>query len=48
MILSYALVVANVGTLNRMRYGFLLTIVALGIAFCLEKMKAGGEKNRAA
>lgn len=48
MILSYALVVANVGTLNRMRYGFLLTIVALGIAFCLEKIKAGGEQNRAA
>ncbi len=39
MILSYALVVANVGTLNRLRYGFILTLVALGITYWLERKK---------
>lgn len=34
--LSYALVVTNVGTLYRMRYGFLLTLVALGLAALFE------------
>jgi hypothetical protein len=28
----YALIVANVGTLYRMRYGFMMTLVALGVA----------------
>ena len=32
MMLIYGLVVANVGTLYRFRYGFIMTLVALGIA----------------
>ncbi len=32
MLLIYALVVANVGTLYRFRYGFIMTLVAMGIA----------------
>ena len=32
MILTYALVVVNVGTLHRMRYGFIMTLVAFGLA----------------
>jgi len=32
MMLVYGLVVANVGTLYRFRYGFIMTLVALGIA----------------
>lgn len=32
MMLVYALVVANVGTLYRFRYGFIMTLVAMGIA----------------
>ena len=32
MMLIYALVVANVGTLYRFRYGFIMTLVAIGIA----------------
>jgi hypothetical protein len=32
MILSYSVVVANVGTLHRMRYGFMMIIVAIGVA----------------
>ncbi len=36
MILSYALVVANVGTLVRMRYGFTMILVGLGVAAIIE------------
>lgn len=32
MMLVYGLVVANVGTLYRMRYGYMMTLVALGVA----------------
>lgn len=32
MMLIYALVVANVGSLYRARYGFIMTLVAMGIA----------------
>ncbi len=32
MMMSYGLVVANIGSLYRVRYGFLMTLVALGIA----------------
>lgn len=32
MVLTYSLVVSNVGTLHRMRYGFMMILVALGIA----------------
>jgi hypothetical protein len=36
MILTYALVVVNIGTLTRMRYGFIMILVAFGIAGLLE------------
>lgn len=36
MILTYALVVVNLGTLHRMRYGFLMTLVAIGVAAAVE------------
>lgn len=36
MILTYALVVVNLGTLHRMRYGFLMTLVAIGVAAVAE------------
>ena len=32
MILTYSLVVVNIGTLYRMRYGFIMTLVACGVA----------------
>lgn len=36
MVITYALVVVNIGTLHRMRYGFVMTIVAVGIAAAAE------------
>jgi len=40
MMLVYALVVANVGTLYRFRYGFIMTLVAVGIAGGLSAWEA--------
>ena len=45
----YGLVIANVGTLYRERYGFLMTLVALGIAGGvggLQKFRKGSDKSR--
>lgn len=39
MILAYALVVVNVGTLYRMRYGFLMVLVAFGVAAFLKYLE---------
>ncbi len=36
LLLTFALVVVNVGTLYRMRYGFVMTLVAIGIARCTQ------------
>jgi len=45
MILTYALVVVNIGTLTRMRYGFIMILVAFGIAGLLELINSKYKKG---
>lgn len=46
MMILYGLSITNVGTLYRMRYGFLMMLVALGLAGFLEAVKAFADRRR--
>ena len=47
MMVTYGLVIANVGSLYRVRYGFLMTLVALGIAGGLSAYQRWSYRSRA-
>lgn len=46
MILTYSIVVPNIGTLHRMRYGFIMILVAVGVAAFQELWKRRSEVGK--